>query len=219
MMKARQVMTTDVVSVEPDTPFKELVRLLIEHDVSGLPVVDRSGRLVGVVTEADLVSKEAYSRRRRRLLDVVADALSGDSRWAHKADGLTAADVMTRQPHTADPNEEVGRLARRMLERNIKRLPVVEDGRVVGILTRHDLLRVFVRTDEHIEADIRARLASPTYTPEDQAVTFSVADGVVILEGSVRFEGDRPVVEGMVRDVPGVVAVESRLAYLEANPS
>ncbi|HKY77175.1 MAG TPA: CBS domain-containing protein, partial [Acidimicrobiia bacterium] len=194
-------------------------RLLMEHDVSGLPVVDRSGRLVGVVTEADLVSKEAYGRRRRRLLGVVSDALSGDSRWAQKAEGLTAADVMTRQPQTAAPNEEVGRLARRMLERGIKRVPVVEDGRLVGIVTRHDLLRVFDRTDEHIEADIRARLASPVYTPEDQAVTFSVADGVVTLEGSVRFAGDRPVVEGMVRNVPGVVAVDSRLAYLEPNPS
>lgn len=219
MMKARDVMTTPVVTVDPETSFKEVIALLVEHDVSGLPVIDPLGRLIGVVTEADLVSKEAYAGRRRRLLGVLSDLLSGDHRWTHKAEGLTAGEVMTRQPFVAGADEEVGRLARRMLERGVKRLPVVEAGRLVGIVSRKDLLRVFDRPDEAIAADIRARLASPLYTPEDQAVTFSVDQGVVTLEGSVRYEGDRAVVDGMVRAVPGVVAVESSLAYLEPNPS
>jgi CBS domain-containing protein len=219
MMKARDVMSSPVVTVDPDAPFKELVRLLVEHDVSGLPVIDSFGRLVGVVTEADLVSKEAYGGRRRHLLGVLSELLSGDSRWTHKAEGLTAGHLMTRQPFVAEADEEVGQIARRMLERGVKRLPVMEAGRLVGIITRQDLLRLFDRPDGSIAADIRARLASPLYTPEDQAVIFRVDQGVVTLEGSVHYKGDRAVVEGMVRAVPGVVAVESRLAYLEPDPS
>lgn len=217
-MNARDVMTTPVVTVGPDTSLKEIIALLMEHGVSGLPVVAADGALLGVVTEADLVSKEGYSGRRRPL-SVMADLLSGDGRWSRKAAGFTAGDVMTRQPFIAEPGEEVGRLARRMLDRGVKRLPVVDGGRLVGIVTRHDLLRVFNRPDEAIAADIRTRLASPRYTPEDQAVSFSVDEGIVSLEGSVLHEGDRPVVEGMVRAVPGVIAVVSRLAFLEPDPS
>ena len=215
-MKASDVMTAPVVTVAPETPFKDVVITLIEHDVSGVPVVDATGRVVGVVTEADLVTKEAFSGR-RRFLAVLSDLLTGEP-WKHKAEGLTAGDVMTRMPVVAAPDDDVGRLARRMLQRGIKRLPVVKDGALVGIVTRQDLLRAFDRSDDDIAHDIRARLASPLFTPEDQAVTFRVADGVVTLEGSVHYESDRAVVEGMVGSVPGVVAVDSALNYLLPDP-
>jgi CBS domain-containing protein len=106
-----------------------------------------------------------------------------------------------------------------MLVEGVKRFPVVEAGRLVGIVTRHDVLRVFDRPDDAIDAEIRARLAGPRYSLEDPAVTFSVNQGVVTLEGSVYYEGDGTVIEGIVREVPGVVAVDSKLTYLEPTSS
>lgn len=102
-MNVRHVMTSPVVTVSPDTPFREVVRSLIEHDVSGVPVVDVSGTLVGIVTEADLISKEAFAGRRQLL-----GTLSGDSSWTYKADGVTAGDVMTHHPFVVEPDDEVG---------------------------------------------------------------------------------------------------------------
>ena len=95
-MKVGDVMTTGVVSVRPDTPYKELVERLVQFDVSGLPVVDESAKVVGIVTEADLVSREAYGGHRHRALALLVDVLSGrEHHWVTKAGGSVAADVMT----------------------------------------------------------------------------------------------------------------------------
>lgn len=142
-MKVRDVMTADVVTVGPTASFAEVVDCLLSHEISGLPVVDNGGRLLGIVTEADLVSKEAYGQRRRRALGLLADYFRGrDPQWVRKSAGLTAHELMTVVPDTAAPDEDIAEAARRMLERHHKRLPVVdEDGRVVAIVSRHDLLR------------------------------------------------------------------------------
>jgi len=219
MMRARDVMTAPVVTVGPDTPFKDVVSMLMDEDVSGLPVVDGSGAVVGVVTESDLVSKEGYPGPRPRILTALLDLLSDDHRWRRKAEGLTAGDVMTADPIVANPDESVPRIARWMVTHGINQVPVVSGGRLVGIVTRRDIVALFDRPDEAIAADIRARLASPDHTPVDQPVTFGVLDGVVTLEGCVRRPSQRAAVEATVRDVPGVVAVESSLTYLEPDPS
>src|SRR6185295_4346231 len=124
---------TDVLTVREDTSFKDTVELLVENRVSGAPVIDDAGHLVGLVTEADLVSKEAFDLRHRRPLAALGELVGGASRWSHKAAGLTARDVMTDRVVTAAPGENIRSVARRMLDLEVKRLPVVEHGRLVGI--------------------------------------------------------------------------------------
>jgi CBS domain-containing protein len=210
-MKVKDVMTTDVVTVREDTSFKDTVELLVEHRISGVPVVDGDGRLVGLVTEADLVSKEAFDLRHRRPLAAVAELISGASRWSGKASGLTAGQVMTDRVVTVTPREDVRAAARRMLDLGVKRFPVVDGGRLVGIISRHDLLRIFHRPDSEIAAELEIKLADPLYAPEHHSVTAAVEDGVVTLIGSVRSPGEVAVVVGLASNVGGVVHVENRI--------
>src|SRR5439155_11988549 len=109
--------------------------------------------------------------------------------------------------------------ARRMLTRGVKRLPVVEGGRLVGVVSRPDLLRIFHRSDADIAAEIDAKLANPVWAPEDHKVTFRVFDGVVTPEGSVIFEGEVPVIVGLAQRVAGVVEVIDRLDWEYADGS
>ncbi len=141
-MHVRDVMTTDVVTVTPDAGFGEIVELLLDHGISGLPVVDADGALVGMVTEADLVSREAYGPERRRPLGLVLDYLRDrDPAWVRKASGTTARDLMTREVTTASPDDELRVIARVLLESGHRRLPVVRaDGRLTGIVSRRDVL-------------------------------------------------------------------------------
>jgi CBS domain-containing protein len=212
-MKIKDVMTTEVLTVREKATFKDIVDLLVEYRVSGVPVVDAEGTLLGLVTEADLVSKEAFDLRHRRPLSAVTELMSGSTRWSRKAAGLTADQVMTSRVVTARPDEDVRVAARRMLDRGVKRLPVVEDGKLVGIVSRQDLLRLFHRSDADILAELEVKLASPLWAPEDHAVTATVTDGVVTLRGRVRWSGEVPVIVGLASDVPGVVQVESEVTY------
>jgi CBS domain-containing protein len=218
-MKVRDVMTAPAVTVGPDALFAELVDLLLARDISGLPVVDDAGRLLGVVTEADLVSKEAYGRRRRRALGLMSDYLRGrDPQWVRKGAGRSARELMTADPASAAPDDDLAAAARRMLEANHKRLPVVEEGRVVGIITRHDLLEPFHRGDDAILADARRLLADPLWVPETHAADPSVASGVVTLQGTVLWPRDVVLVEAVVARIPGVVGVDNRLRSREPEP-
>lgn len=211
-MKVQDVMTKIVVTATPEMSFKETAELLLDYGVSGLPVVGAHNRLLGIVTEADLMSKEAFDSRRRRPLAALIDHLTGTAQWIDKAAGLTAGEVMTTTVVTAEPGEEIGAAARRMLERGVKRLPVTEDGRLVGVVSRHDLLRLFHRTDDDITAEIEEKLASPLHAPEDHDVKATVEDGIVTLEGRVRSEGDIAVVRGLAERVRGVVQVVHHVA-------
>jgi CBS domain-containing protein len=153
-------------------------------------------------------------------VQVLVDVLGGDARWTHKATGLTAESVMTPRPFAIGPYDDAAFAARRMLEHRVKRLPVVDhDNCVVGMLSRHDLLRVFDRPDADITVDLRDRLASPRYAPEAHEVSFTVDRGVVRLEGTVLHPRDRSVVEGLARAIPGVVAVETTLVAREPEPT
>ena len=218
--KVRDVMTNGVVSVLPTATFKEVAERLVDLGVSGLPVVDTDGTLLGVVTEADLMSKEAFGPRRRHVLSLVTAYLQGhDPRWLHKAAVSTAGDLMSTDPTTATPDERVDAAARRMLDLGVKRLPVVENGRLVGIVTRRDLLRSFVRSDDDIAKEVAARLCSPRFVPEDHHLGYSVADGIVTLTGSVHFPSHLAVVEGVIRGIPGVVdVVRTELTVEEPEP-
>lgn len=218
-MKVREVMTAPAITVGPDTTFAELVDVLLTNQVSGLPVVDHDGRLLGIVTEADLVSKEAYGPHRRRALGLIADFLANrDPQWIRKGAGRTASELMTSASATASPDDDLRRAARAMLEQRHKRLPVVEHDRVVGIVSRSDLLAPFHRSDEALQRDIDKLLADPLHTPETHRAVASVVDGIVTLAGSVQFPSDVTLVESMVARVPGVVAVDGRLWAREPEP-
>lgn len=218
-MKVRDVMTSTVVTVAPGTPFPEVVDTLLRYGVSGVPVVDEDGRLAGIVTEADLVSKQAYGGRRRRALELLADLVAGrDTRGAVKGKGRTAAEIMTAKVEAAQPGDDVRAAARRLLEHHVKRLPVVDDGRLVGIVSRTDLLRVLHRSDDDLAGDVAEMLADPLRAPEDHEIEASVADGVVTLRGTVRFPIDLPVLSALVWQLPGVVDVQNEATGREPDP-
>lgn len=219
-VKVRDVMSTEVVTVGPKASFGEMVDALLEHDISGLPVVDAHGMLVGIVTEADLIAKEANTgERRRRHLGMVRDHLRGrDIDWVKKASARVAADVMTTKVDTVTPDEDVTIAARRMLTGRHKRLPVCAQGRLVGIVSRHDLLKPFHRSDGQIEADLRDLLADPLQVPEEHEAIASVSQGVVTLRGTTRFPSDIGVLVAVVSRIPGVVAVDNCLRAREQEP-
>lgn len=218
-MKVRDVMTTTVVTATPDTSFPDLVDRLLHYGISGLPVVDDHGHLVGIVTEADLVSKEAYGGRRRRTLELLADLVAGgETRWAIKGKGRTAAQIMTRQVETARPSEDIRSAARRLVEHHLKRLPVVDDGTLVGIVSRTDLLRMLHRSDEDLAHDVANMLADPLRAPERHAIEALVAEGIVTLRGTVLFPMDLPVLDAMVWQIPGVVDVRNEATGREPDP-
>jgi CBS domain-containing protein len=220
-MKVQDVMTPAVVTVGPDTPFKEVVETLLTSSVSGVPVVDEKDTLIGMVTEADLLPKEAYGdRRRKKALSLVADVLLGrESVWIEKAKGLVAGDVMSRSVVTVTPEENVRVAARRMIEEGVKRLPVVSDGRLVGIVSRPDLLSVFSRRDDSLAASIRALVRRCMYVEPDYLVEVSASEGVVTLEGIVRFQSDVDVLAAIVGAADGVVGVDNKLRYREKDAS
>jgi CBS domain-containing protein len=214
----RDVMTTDVRTIGPETGFAAIVETLLEHDISGLPVVDDDGTLLGIVTEADLITREAYEGRRRHL-SLVRDHIAGRRpEWIQKASARVARELMTRTVETASPGDDLAVAARRMLEGRHKRLPVCEDGRLVGIVARHDLLRPFSRSDHAIADDVEAILDDPLQAPEAHDVTFAVRQGVVTLRGTTRWARDAEILALFVAAVPGVVAVDDATRAREPEP-
>lgn len=220
--RVRDVMTPAVVTVPDSAAFKEIVRLMDEHGVSALPVVDRDGRLVGIVSEADLLLKEEYeseTEAEHRLLSF---------RWRRiereKAAGLIAAQLMTTPVVAVGPAATFREAARLMHERKVKRLPVIdEDGKVVGIVSRADLLKVFLRPDQDIFQEVTQGVIERILWLEPGTVKVTVRDGVVLMEGVVEQRSMIPLVVGLVHGVEGVVGVDSRLSFevddVSARPS
>jgi CBS domain-containing protein len=208
--RVRSVMTARPVVAVETTGFKEIAGLLAEYRISALPVVDDSGRLVGVVSEADLLLKEAFGPRDEHHL-----VESRRMRREHaKAGALLARDLMTSPAVTIGTEAPIAEAARVMHDRGVKRLPVVdEDDRVVGIVTRSDLLRVFLRPDALIREDIVEGLIVKTLWMDPTTLQVHVTEGVVELVGDVNRKSDIRVLTNMVGAVDGVVGVVSRLGF------
>ncbi|MGW1605613.1 CBS domain-containing protein [Streptomyces eurythermus] len=205
-----ELMSRDVVRARPDTPFKELVRLLEENDVTALPVVDDLDRPMGVVSEADLLRKcaeQADPTGRVPIPHLEA--------WERaKAEGSRAEELMSAPAVCARAEWTVVEAARLMETQNVKRLPVVDEAdRLLGIVSRGDLLRVFLRRDEAIREEIDADLLRRTLGLDPRDVTAEVRDGRVTLSGTVEYRSLIPVVEQLCRGVDGVVSVSTHLAY------
>jgi CBS domain-containing protein len=186
--------------------------------IAGAPVLDDGGGVVGIVTEADLVAAPAFGTRHRALA-VLADVLSvRPHHWATKATGRTVGDVMTKDVVSCDADDDVRVAARRMVERDVARLPVMDQGRLVGMVTRRDVLRALTRDDAAIAADVDEVLRTDPNRPDDHHVVATVAEGRVLLTGDVRYEWDAPLVVALVRSVEGVIGVDDQLHHREPSP-
>ena len=217
--KVEDVMTREVVTAQQDTPFKELVRLMHEHRVSGVPVVDGHGKLVGIVTEADLLVAEeaqaAPSERGRSPLEwfIHPGRLAAVQ---DRAEDLRARDVMTGDVVAAAPGMRVQDAVKTLLDAGVKRLPVVDqDGRVVGIVSRRDLLEPFLRSDKDIRREIAQDVVVGTMWLDPATIEVQVNRGVVTLSGQVDRKSTKEILAELVRRVEGVVGVEDRVAYAQ----
>ncbi|MFR9798177.1 CBS domain-containing protein [Streptomyces sp. MS06] len=214
--KVGSVMTTDVVRAGDGTPFKEVARLLAEHRISGLPVVDEDERVIGVLSESDLLSRQAQApdpyRRRHRLPAVTLTKSA--RRDAAKARARTAGQLMTEPPVTVHADDTVAEAARTMAEHGVERLPVVDEhDRLAGIVTRRDLLRVFLRPDSEIRDEVCREVLERTLWLTPRSVDVSVTEGVVTLTGRLERKSDTEVAVSRTGRIDGVVAVVDRLTY------
>jgi CBS domain-containing protein len=201
------VMTHTVAAIGRKANFKEIVQLMEQWKVSALPVLEGEGRVIGVVSEADLLPKEEFRdsdpdrhTQLRRLSDLA------------KAGAVTAEDLMTAPAVTVQANATLAQAARTMAHAKVKRLPVVDDmGLLEGVVSRGDLLKVFLRGDEDIAEEVRREVVSYLFRAPSAPVRVQVQDGVVTLTGRVRDTALVPVAARLVRSVEGVVDVEFEL--------
>ncbi|KAB1140091.1 CBS domain-containing protein [Streptomyces luteolifulvus] len=197
------VMTHTVVAVGRDAPFKEIVELFDQWKVSALPVLEGEGRVIGVVSEADLLHKEEFRD---------ADEQSGELADRIKAGAVTAGELMSAPAVTVHADATLAEAARIMARRHVKRLPVVDGvGLLQGVVSRGDLLKVFLRSDEEIAEEIRNSVLGRL--PVTGPLTVAVAEGVVTLAGSLPERGLEPVLARAVRAVEGVVDVRLDLTH------
>ncbi|MCU7826422.1 CBS domain-containing protein [Kitasatospora sp. DSM 101779] len=209
-----ELMTSAVVHVRPETGFKDIVRLLAEHDITSVPVLDQEDRPVGLVSEADLLLNEAAQEDPSGLM--LTPRLESRERTRSRA--TTAAGLMTSPVVCARPEWTVVEAARLMQGKRLKRLPVVDEaGRLVGIVSRSDLLRVFLRQDRAIREEIRRDVLRSTLDIDPDTLDVRVHDGFVTLAGTVDHPGQVPVVERLCRSVDGVVGVTGRLDHRRAG--
>jgi len=208
-MRVRDVMTSDVATVGPDTELRDVAALLVRKRISGVPVVE-SGRVVGVVSERDILFKERPSVGMHR---GVLAWLMDEGDLMLKVDARTALSAMTAPAVTIGPARAVADAAALMLDAGVSRLPVVDGHGLVGIVTRHDLVRVFARADEEIWQEIDSDPLIRSYWRRLGSYDVNVEHGVVTLTGKVGSKEDARAIEAFVDRVPGVVGVTSRLHW------
>jgi CBS domain-containing protein len=204
------VMTRGVVTARPDWSFKQIVQLFLDNEITAVPVVDDESRPVGVVSEADLLRKAAS-------LPDPEERLAGRRLGPHeptRADAETAEAMMIAPVVTARPGWSLVETARTMHRTKVKRLPVVDaTGKLIGIVSRCDLLRPFLRDDEAISDEIHHDVLGATMGLTPGTVHVEVTEGVVTLAGRVEERTLIPVIERLCRSVDGVVAVHQSIDY------
>jgi CBS domain-containing protein len=210
MKTVKDVMSAPPVSVSETASFREIVARLRECRFSAFPVLDVDGKVIGVVSEADLLAKEAVADEPSVIWGLLAGLVHHAARA--KAGGETASDLMTSPAVTIGPDDTVEHAARLMYDRKVKRLPVVNQaGRPIGIISRTDVLAVFDRADAEIREEVMSQVMTGSSEPSWYSVI--VREGVVTLEGTPETVAIGRDLVRRARHVEGVVAVRDRLAY------
>jgi CBS domain-containing protein len=215
-MRVKELMTTDVLTVRPSTQLKDAAQLLAEHRISGLPVVDEESRVLGVLSEGDILYKEAGALDKPGFFERL---LAGPpAAFELKLAARTVGEAMSAPAVTIGPTRPVTVAANTMIDEGVNRLPVVDDqNRLVGIVTRADLVRAFVRSDAEIEHEIREDVIRQKLWLEPDLLGVEVVGGEVRLSGEVETRTDAEMLPTFVQRVPGVVAVLSKLRWREEN--
>lgn len=213
-MRVDELMTREVVWVAPDTSLKEVAALLVEHRISGVPVCNAAGEAIGVVSEKDILYKELGPDERG------GGPLAWFAGWpaaaAVKANALSAGGAMTTPALTIGPDRRVAAAARLMVDHDVNRLPVVDrHGKLVGIVTRSDLVRAFSRPDDEILREIEVDVLARSLWVPAGAIEVAVRRGEVKLGGLVDSRSVAEIVPRLVERVPGVVSVRSELLWRE----
>ncbi len=193
-MHVRDLMTTDVVAVGPTTSTRDAARMMFRYRVSGLPVVDPDDHVLGIITEGDFLEMEL-------------------KRVDHGEIAPEVRDIMSHSVLSVAPDLEVMDAARFMLEHSVKRVLVIEDGKMVGIISRFDIVAAFTRPDDLIEDEIREDLIRRVLFVDPQTVDVSVANGVVTFVGTIGTRTEARLVEELARRLDGVVGVENQLDW------
>ena len=211
-MKVREVMSTDVVSVPPAMRLKELAVLLSERRISGVPVVDE-GTLVGVVSEADILAKQVGRPLSRRTpLDWIFGEPPGPGELRKRAAAIVA-EAMTTPAVTVEADRSVSEAAALMVDRGVNRLPVMDAGRLVGMVTRADLVRAYLRRDDEILRTIRDDVISHTMWMDPDGLRIEVREGTVRVTGTVDRRSTATILEKLIRLVEGVDDVANYLTW------
>ena len=207
----KDVMSTHVIAVRQNASYKDMAAMLHEQRVSAFPVLDDHNKVIGVVSESDLLTKEALEGTVPGMLQSMVS-----QREHARASAVTAAELMTKPPVTIGPDEPVTQAARLMYSRRLKRLPVTsDDGTLIGIVTRADVLSVYSRPDADIQREIIQDLILGMFAGDPARFTVTVADGIVTIEGAPETDlVGRDIIDA-ARHVEGVVAVRDRLSYPE----
>ena len=210
-MRVQEVMSRDVVTVTPETPLKEVARKLIELRISGMPVVGPGGSVVGVVSEADVLAKERIEYEDGGAIARLIHR--PDPAQKAKLAARVAGEAMTSPAITVEPYWTVPTVAQMMLEHGINRLPVVRRGRLVGIVTRADLVRAFVRTDEELAKTIRDEVLLRIMWLDPAGFEVRVAQGVASIRGHAERRSTAEAIETAVAMVPGIVGVNADITW------
>jgi CBS domain-containing protein len=205
----KDVMSTHVIAVRPTAGYKEIAAMLREQRVSAFPVIDADNKVIGIVSETDLLAKEALEGTVPGTLQRLTH-----QRERSRVDAVTAADLMTRPAVSIGPDEPVSHAARLMYSKRVKRLPVVSaDGTLIGIVTRSDVLSVYRRPDAAIGHEITEDLILGTFRCDPVRFNVTVRDGIVTVAGSPETAETGREIVAAARHVEGVVAVRDRLSY------
>jgi CBS domain-containing protein len=218
--RVSDVMSTDFISVAPDTSVREVAAKLVKHGVSSVPVIDGTGRLVGVVSEGDLIRRVEIGTEPRRSWwrSFLSDSM-GSAHAYVRSHGRLARDVMTVMPVTASLDEPLYRIAARMARKRLKQVPVVRDGRVVGVIARRDLVRKLARhsiptadvSDDVLRKELAERMRALPWNLQARVVNSEVQDGVASVYGWAATPIERRAIEVAAENTPGVVQVRNHL--------
>ena len=214
MLTVRDVMTRSVVSVHRSTPLKEVAQALIDNGISGVPVVDVDGAVLGVVSEADLLVKEQGpdAIRHRRMARFFGDSSESRAQLAKLA-AVTAGEAMTTPAVTIGSARPIREAAALMTARKMNRLPVVDEGRLVGIVTRADLVRAYVRSDDELAGTIRDEVLLHILWLDPTLFQVAVTDGVASISGRVQRRSTAEMIAPTVSMVPGVMDVRADVTW------